>query len=65
MEAERLVVGRIIQPVFGLTLIRWSIIGVVPMLQEKQAEVIMAGVLYRGAFLVGLDILGRGVRKNG
>lgn len=58
-------VGRIIQLIFGLALVGWSIQGILPVLEEQQAEVTMAGVLYLGAFLVGLDIVGRGMRKNG
>ena len=58
-------VGRIIQLVFGLALVGWSIQGILPMLGEQQTNVTMAGVLYLGAFLVGLDIVGRGMRSKG
>jgi len=56
-------VGRIIQLIFGAGLIVWSGTGILPMLGERQETITMWGVLYLGMFLVGLDILGRAIRK--
>ncbi|GAH48968.1 unnamed protein product [marine sediment metagenome] len=56
-------VGRIIQLIFGAGLVVWSGIGMRPMLLEPEEAITMAGVLYLGIFLVGLDIFGRAIRR--
>ena len=58
-------VGRILQLIFGAGLVIWSAYGMAPMLREAQAAeaISMAGVLYLGIFLVGLDIFGRAIRR--
>jgi len=56
-------VGRILQGLFGGALIVIGLIGIIPMLWEQQQEFTMFGVLTLGMSLVGLDIVGRAMRK--
>ena len=56
-------IERIIQGIFGGTILVIGAIGVIPMLWKQQEEFTMYGVLTLGMCLVGLDIVGRAMRK--
>jgi len=56
-------IERIIQGVFGCTILVIGAIGVIPILWEPETEFTMYGVLTLGMCLVGLDIVGRAMRK--
>ena len=58
-----MMIGRIIQGVFGIVLLVIGAIGVIPVLYEQQEEFTMFGVLTLGMLLVGLDIVGRAMRQ--
>ena len=57
------VMSRILQLLFGATLAIIGLQGILPMLGEREMDVTMAGVLYLGIFLVGLDVFGKGIMK--
>ncbi len=55
--------AQVIQMLFGSILAVIGLWGILPMLRMREAEITMYGILYLGMFLVGIDVLGKGIRK--